>query len=58
MSLIVSRHAAVLGLCAFVNAYPYTVPQHVPDVLMVLSQHLHDPQPIPVSPDQTLFCLK
>jgi proteasome activator subunit 4 len=43
------RHASVLGLCAYVNAYPYTVPEDLPDVLMILSQHLHDPQPIPVS---------
>ena len=46
---LVPRHAAILGLCAFVNANPYTVPDDLPDVLMILSEHLHDPQPIPVS---------
>ena len=46
---IVSKHSGVLGLCAFVNAFPYDVPEFVPDILMVLSDHLHDPQPIPVS---------
>ena len=45
---LVQRHASVLGLCAFVNANPYTVPEDLPDVLMILSEHLHDPQPIPV----------
>ena len=46
---LVTKHSAVLGLCAFVNAFPYDVPEFVPDILMVLSDHLHDPQPIPVS---------
>lgn len=45
---IVSKHSGVLGLCSFVNAFPYDVPEFVPDILMVLSDHLHDPQPIPV----------
>ena len=45
---LVTKHSAVLGLCAFVNAFPYDVPEFVPDILMVLSDHLHDPQPIPV----------
>ena len=45
---LVSKHSGVLGLCAFVNAFPYDVPEFVPDILMVLSDHLHDPQPIPV----------
>ena len=46
---IVSKHSGILGLCAFVNAFPYDVPDFIPDILMVLSDHLHDPQPIPVS---------
>ena len=46
------RHSGVIGLCAFVNAFPYDVPEFVPDVLMHLSGHLHDPQPIPVSGTQ------
>ena len=45
---IVAKHSAVLGLCSFVNAFPYDVPEFIPNVLMVLSDHLHDPQPIPV----------
>jgi hypothetical protein len=45
---IVAKHSGILGLCAFVNAFPYDVPDFVPDILMVLSDHLHDPQPIPV----------
>ena len=45
---VISKHSGVLGLCAFVNAFPYDVPEFVPDILMVLSDHLHDPQPIPV----------
>ena len=45
---VIAKHSGVLGLCAFVNAFPYDVPEFVPDILMVLSDHLHDPQPIPV----------
>ena len=46
------RHSGVIGLCSFVDAFPYDVPEFVPDVLMHLSGHLHDPQPIPVSHDE------
>ena len=34
MALIVERHAGVLGLCSFVNAYPYDVPEFLPDVIL------------------------
>ena len=47
--LLVLRHSGVLGLCAFVDAAPYDVPEFMPDVLMFLSDLLHAPQPIPVS---------
>lgn len=43
------RHAAVLGLCAYVSAFPYDVPDMLPQVLVTLSEHLNDPHPIPVS---------
>jgi proteasome activator subunit 4 len=43
------RHSGILGLCAFINAYPYDVPEFVPDVFLLLGDHLNDPQPIPVS---------
>jgi hypothetical protein len=46
---IVSRHAGILGLCAFVNAFPYDVPEFVPDILMFLSGYIHEVQPISVS---------
>ncbi len=46
--ILVERHSVILGLCAFVNAYPYEVPEFVPDFLMILGDHLHDPEPIPV----------
>jgi proteasome activator subunit 4 len=48
MALIVKRHAGVLGLCAFVDAFPYDVPDFLPDILVQLGNHLNDPQPIPV----------
>lgn len=43
------RHMGVLGLCAFISAYPYDIPDFVPDVFEHLSAHLNDPQPIPVN---------
>lgn len=44
-----TRHMGVLGLCAFISAYPYDIPEFVPDVFEHLGAHLNDPQPIPVS---------
>lgn len=43
------RHMGVLGLCAFISAYPYDIPDFLPDVFEHLGAHLNDPQPIPVS---------
>ncbi|GFW26343.1 proteasome activator complex subunit 4 [Trichonephila clavipes] len=43
---LLERHAGILGLCACVNAYPYDVPEFLPDILVLLGDHLHDPQPI------------
>lgn len=48
MTLIIERHAGILGLCAFVDAYPYDVPEFLPSILVRLGDHLNDPQPIPV----------
>ena len=51
---LVKRHSGVLGVSAFVLAYPYDVPSFVPDALMALSDNLHDPQPIPATVKKTL----
>jgi len=40
------RHAGVLGLAALVGAYPYDVPEWMPDVLVQLAGHVLDPSPI------------
>ena len=37
-------YSGILGLCAFVEAFPYDVPSFLPGVLMELSTHLNDPQ--------------
>ena len=42
------RHAGVIGLSACVLSAPYQVPDFMPAVLMMLSTHLDDPQPIQV----------
>ena len=41
------RHGAILGLCAFVTAFPHSVPDFVPPLLVYLGSLLHDQQPIP-----------
>ena len=46
---ILRRHSGVLGLSAFVHSCPYDIPEHLPDILMILADHLHDPQPIPAT---------
>ncbi|XP_054706567.1 LOW QUALITY PROTEIN: proteasome activator complex subunit 4-like [Uloborus diversus] len=48
------RHAGILGLCACVNAFPYDVPDFLPDILVLLADHLHDPQPIEATIKKTL----
>lgn len=45
----VIRHSGIICLCACVDAHPYTVPDYLPDILTLLSDHLTDPQPISVS---------
>ncbi|KAF8226105.1 hypothetical protein L208DRAFT_1425249 [Tricholoma matsutake] len=41
------RHAAILGICALVDSYPYTVEKWMPDLLAnVLAEHTYDPAPI------------
>ena len=47
--MLIKRHAGVLGLSAFVQAYPYDVPEFMPQILMDLSNHVNDPQPIQVN---------
>ena len=47
-------HSGVLGLCCFVDAFPYDVPEIVPEILVELERHLHDPQPIPKTIKKTL----
>lgn len=47
--------AGILGLGAIVRAYPYDVPNFLPEVLMTLSNHVHDPQPIQVGTHTMIF---
>jgi proteasome activator subunit 4 len=42
------KHSGILGLCACSNAYPYKVPYFTPDIIIFLTEHLNDPQPIPL----------
>ena len=54
MDAIRIRHAAVLGMCAFVQAHPYDIPEYIPSIFENLSPHMNDPQPIPTTIRKTL----
>jgi len=43
---LVVRHGAILGLCAFLSAYPATFPDYIPDILLFLCDQLHKQQHI------------
>ena len=51
---IVPRHAGVLGMCAVVLSSPYTVPDHLPKLLVQLGAHINDPYPIVESVKKTI----
>ncbi|XP_065305913.2 proteasome activator complex subunit 4A-like [Dermacentor albipictus] len=51
---LIERHAGILGLCACVNAFPYDVPPFMPEVLVLLGDHLNEPPPIPATIKKTL----
>nr|XP_055026346.1 proteasome activator complex subunit 4A [Misgurnus anguillicaudatus] len=51
---LVRRHAGVLGLSACVLSSPYDVPTWMPGMLMDLSAHLNDTQPIEMTVKKTL----
>ncbi|XP_037134484.1 proteasome activator complex subunit 4B-like isoform X1 [Syngnathus acus] len=51
---LVRRHAGVLGLSACILSSPYDVPKWMPNILMDLSDHLNDPQPIELTVKKTL----
>lgn len=44
----VLRHAGVLGLSSCIKAFPYDVPDWMPQMLVEIGEHLHDPNPIQV----------
>ncbi|CAH0550528.1 unnamed protein product [Brassicogethes aeneus] len=49
-----TRHAGVLGLCAYISSHPYDVPDYMPSIFGDLGPHLNDPQPIPATIRKTL----
>ncbi|XP_062269925.1 proteasome activator complex subunit 4B [Platichthys flesus] len=51
---LVRRHAGVLGFSACILSSPYNVPDWMPQILMDLSDHLNDPQPIEMTVKKTL----
>ncbi|XP_068596993.1 proteasome activator complex subunit 4A [Brachionichthys hirsutus] len=51
---LVRRHAGVLGLSACILSSPYDVPTWMPQLLMDLSAHLNDTQPIEMTVKKAL----
>ncbi|KAI1887190.1 hypothetical protein AGOR_G00203600 [Albula goreensis] len=51
---LVRRHAGVLGVSACILSSPYDVPSWMPQLLMNLSAHLNDTQPIEMTVKKTL----
>jgi proteasome activator subunit 4 len=51
---ISAKHAGLLGLQAFLAAYPYTVPAWMPDALLLISRAIADPDPIKSSVRKTI----
>lgn len=51
---VITTHAGIIGLCAYVNASPYDVVAPVPEIFEVLGEHLADPLPIPATIRKTL----
>uniref|UniRef100_A0A8C1X656 Proteasome activator subunit 4a n=1 Tax=Cyprinus carpio TaxID=7962 RepID=A0A8C1X656_CYPCA len=51
---LVRRHAGVLGLSACILSSPYDVPTWMPQILIDLSAHLNDTQPIEMTVKKTL----
>ncbi len=47
-TLALSIAVGNLGLCAIVLSSPYDIPTYVPDALMLLCEHSHDPDLIQV----------
>ena len=47
--MLAQRHTGLLGLKAFIEAFPYDVPPMVPDVLTLLAQHINEPPMLSVS---------
>ena len=43
---VVMKHSAVLGLCAFVLAYPNSLPRFLPDIILFLCQYINEPQQV------------
>ncbi|CAF1410376.1 unnamed protein product, partial [Rotaria sordida] len=51
---IIKRHGGVLGLCAIVLSSPYDISNYIPAALMLLCEHLHDPDLIQKSVKKAL----
>ncbi|XP_045481935.1 proteasome activator complex subunit 4-like isoform X2 [Harmonia axyridis] len=55
---LIKRHAGILGLCAFISATPYDIPEYLPDIFGLLGPHLNDPPPIPDTIKKTICDFK
>lgn len=50
---VVKRHAGVLGLSCLLEAFPYDVPQWMPEAMVFLAKYFSDPPPISTTVKKT-----
>ena len=51
---LLRRQSGLLGLASIVRAFPYSLPSYMPQVLVELSKHLSDPDPLKKIPQSAL----
>ncbi|KAL7297989.1 hypothetical protein TKK_0008999 [Trichogramma kaykai] len=52
------RHAGILGMCAFIDAHPYDLPEDFEVIFKELKAHLNDPHPISKTIKKTMSDFK
>ena len=45
-TIVHNRYAAILGLSSIVLAFPYHIPDYIPEIVVAISKCVSDPSPI------------
>lgn len=54
MPYLIKKHGGILGLCSIINAFPYDIPDYLPEILTHTCQFINEPAPINVIGLQSL----